>query len=96
MLYCKTKNAVCRFRSFTQVDFLSIQSYTFERPPRLLLIHECTRYDTKLTFINVIVLLVNLTFSWFKILKGIRAHGRVIRILILLSKGIRQKCEVLI
>jgi len=81
LCYIAQKNAVYYFRSFTQVDFLSNQSYTFGRPPDPLLNYENTHYDTKLTFINVIVVLVNFNFSLFKIFKDIQSHGRVIRVL---------------
>jgi hypothetical protein len=68
---------MCYFRSVTQVDFLSIQSYTFGRPPHTLLTYENTHDDTKFTFINVIVVLVNFNFSLFKIFKGIQSNGRL-------------------
>jgi len=81
--YVTLRKKKCRilFQVFAQVDYLSIQSYTFGRPPDPLLIYKNTHYDTKLTFINVIVVLVNFNFSLFKIFKDIQSNGRVIRVL---------------
>ena len=39
LCYAAKEIAMYGFRSFTQVDFLSIQSYKFGRPPRHLLIN---------------------------------------------------------
>jgi len=78
LCYAAKEIAVYRFRSFTQVDFLQILSYTFGRPPRPLLVHRNKHYDTKLTVINIIIVLVKLNLKWFKIFKCIRAHENVI------------------
>jgi hypothetical protein len=75
LCYIAKNISVCHFRSFTPVDFLSIHFYTFGRPPRPLLIQENTHYDTKLTLINVFVVLANLNFSWLKFSRAFEPMG---------------------
>jgi hypothetical protein len=71
----QNKIALHPFMTFTQVDFLSILSHTFGRPPRLLLIHEYKHFDTKLAFIRLVVVPTNLNFGWFKILRAFEPMG---------------------